>query len=63
MKGDNAPPARRRSSDPQIMAALSSRAVEPAEQQSCEQVGMRKRPATYVEGGGRLFHARTFWRD
>ncbi len=32
----------------------------PAEQQDlCEQVGMRKRPATYVEGGG-LFHARAF---
>ena len=30
MKGDDPPPSRRRSSDPQVMVAFSSRAVEPA---------------------------------
>jgi len=38
--------------------------VEPTEQQDrCEQVGMHKRPATYVEKGPAVFRARTFWRD
>jgi hypothetical protein len=53
-------PRRRRSSDPEVRAAFSSRAVEPAERQDrCEQVVMRTRPGTYVEGAG-LLHARTF---
>src|SRR5262245_18278331 len=49
----------RRSCDPQVIrATLSWPAAEPAEQQDrSEQVGMRKRPATYVEGAA-FFHAR-----
>jgi acyl carrier protein len=51
MKANDPPPSRRRSSDPQVMVAFSSRAVEPAEQQErCEQVVIRRRSATYVEG-------------
>ena len=56
MRGDDAPSSRRRSSDPQAMGAFSSRAVELAKQQDrCEHVVMRKRPATCVEGVGASF--------